>query len=74
MWGCHELGERQPLEKRNVCRFEIGYLELDVLGEEVFPSLKGYSKSDLADGGHHCSRDYSVEGSLVTSTPLTRDG
>jgi hypothetical protein len=36
---------------------------LHVLSAEVFPSLEGHKKSDLANEGHHCSGDYSVEGS-----------
>jgi hypothetical protein len=58
---CHELGEHWPSKERVVCHFKIDYLELHVLGAEVFPSPEGHRKSDLTDGGCHCPMDYSVE-------------
>jgi hypothetical protein len=44
-----------------VCCFEFVYLKLHVLSSEVFPSLEGHRKSDLADRGHRFFRDYFVE-------------
>jgi hypothetical protein len=61
----HELGECRPFEECVVCHFKIGYLKLHVFSSEVFLSPKGHGKTDLADGGHHCSRGYAVEGSLA---------
>jgi hypothetical protein len=61
--NCHELGEHRPPEECIVCNLKIGYLKLHVLGAKVFPDPEGHGKSDLADGGHHYSRDYSTEGS-----------
>jgi hypothetical protein len=61
----HELGECQPPEECVVCHLEIAYLELHVLSRKVFSSPEGHRKSDLVDGGHCCSEDYSVEGRLT---------
>jgi hypothetical protein len=59
--NCHELGKCRPSEERVVCHLEVGYLKLHVLSTEVFPSLEGHEKSDLANGGCCCVGDYSVE-------------
>jgi hypothetical protein len=48
--NCHELGEHRSSEEHIVCRFKIGYLELHVLGAELFLSSEGHGKRDLADG------------------------
>jgi hypothetical protein len=48
-----------------VCSLKIGDLKLYGLRVEIFLSPKGYRKSDLADGGHCCTRDYAMERSLT---------
>jgi hypothetical protein len=63
--NCHKLGECQPPKEHIVCHLEVGYLKLHVLRAEVFLNPDGHRKSDLADRGHHCSRDYSMEWSIT---------
>jgi hypothetical protein len=46
----HELGECRPSQKIVVCNLKISNLKLYVLRQEVFPSLEGHGKEDLADG------------------------
>jgi hypothetical protein len=69
---CHELGECCPPEERVVCHFKISYLELHVLGAEIFLSLEGHKNSDLTDRGRCCPKDYSVKGSSTGTQCYSR--
>jgi hypothetical protein len=59
--NCHELGDCQSSQEGIVHCLEVGYLKLQVFSAEVFLSPKSYRKSNLADGGCHCSRYYAME-------------
>src|SRR5438128_1184151 len=58
---CLELGEGQPPEDGMIRRFEISYLEGDVLGLEVFPSAECDGQGDLPEWYRRGPVDYPVE-------------
>jgi hypothetical protein len=61
MWDHHELGECQLSQESIVRSLKISNLKLYSLRAEIFPSPKGYGKSDLTNGGCCCTRDYAME-------------
>jgi hypothetical protein len=63
VWYCHKLGECRLSQESVIHSLKISDLKLYGLRTEIFLSLKGHGKSDLADGGHYCTRDYAMEGS-----------
>jgi hypothetical protein len=65
MWDHHELGECWPSQESIVRSLKIGDLKLYGLCAEIFPSTEGYGKSDLADGGCCCTRDYALKRSSI---------
>jgi hypothetical protein len=56
----HKLGECRSSEECVIRRLKVCYLKLQVFCMDVFPSPKGDRESNLADGGHCCTMDYSV--------------
>jgi hypothetical protein len=56
----HKLGECQSSEECIIRHLKVCYLKLQVFCMDVFPSPKGHRESNLADGGHCCTMDYSV--------------
>jgi hypothetical protein len=65
MRNCHKLCECWPFEESVAHHLKVGYLQLQVLSTEIFPSPKGHGNGNLTDGGYHCPRDYAVEWSLT---------
>jgi hypothetical protein len=61
MWDHHELGECQPSQESIVRSLKISDLKLYGLCAEIFLNPEGYGKSDLADGGCCCTRDYAMK-------------
>jgi hypothetical protein len=59
--NCYELGDCRQSKESIVCCLEVNYLKLQVFNAEVFSSPEGHEKSDLANGGRCCARDYAMK-------------
>jgi hypothetical protein len=66
----HELGECRSSQQSGVRCLEVSYLKLLVFRMKIFPSPKGYRKSDLIDKSHCCTRNYAMRGSPGHSIDL----
>jgi hypothetical protein len=66
----HKLGECRPSQEIVIHSLKISDLKLYGLCAEIFLSLEGHGKSDLADEGHCCTRDYAMDGSKDMDNPI----
>jgi hypothetical protein len=72
MWNRHKLGQCWLSQESVVCSLKIGDLKPYGLRAEIFLSPEGYRKSDLADRGRCCTRDYAMERSLTGAQQRSR--
>jgi hypothetical protein len=59
------LGECRLSQESIIHSLDISDLKLYDLCVEIFSSPEDHRKSDLADGGRYCTRDYAMEGSPI---------
>ena len=67
MWHCHEFGERRSSQNGMIGGFEVGYLELDVLHQEILFCTKCVWERDQANLCRRISKNDVVEGRFAWS-------